>query len=111
MDERILMEGICNPLSKRGFATKNGRGILTNKRFIFCKHSIAKVLAIGALVNLTEGEYEYDILAENVVSAETKRHMLGKALFITTRDGVTRGYGITKSEHWNIALGNFTKNK
>lgn len=105
-EEKILMEGVCNPLSKRGFATKNGKGILTNKRFIFCKHSLAKVLTIGAFVNLTEGDYEYDIPVENIEKAEARRHMLGHALFITTKDGKEHGYGIAKPQHWNIALGN-----
>lgn len=106
MEEKVLMEGVCNPLSKKGFATKNGKGILTNKRFIYCKHSLAKVIAIGYWVNFTEGEYEYDIPVENIATAEVKRHMLGHALFITTKDGATKGYGITKAEHWKIALGN-----
>lgn len=91
------MEGICNPLSSKGFANKNGKGILTNKRFIFCKHSIAKVLAIGIWVNLTDGDYEYDIPVENIESVDVRRHMLGHAMFITTKDGETKGYGITKA--------------
>lgn len=110
MEEQILMEGVCNPLTKKGYATKNGKGILTNKRFIFCKHSIAKVLTIGIWINLTEGDYEYDIPVEDIEAAEVRRNKLGHGLFITTKDGITKGYGITKAEHWKIALGNAIKN-
>ncbi len=59
MEEKILIEGITNQVA--GLVVKNGHGVLTTKRFIYSKHSMAKIMAMGVLVNATKGTYEYDI--------------------------------------------------
>lgn len=105
MEEKVLVEGVANPIVKFGIV-KNGRGILTNKRFIFCKHGLAKVLAIGMLINLTKGEYEYDIPLSDIKSIETGKYKLGHALTITTNDGKVYKYGILKEADWKIAIAN-----
>ena len=100
--EKILMEGIANPVS--GLIVKNGHGILTNARFAFCKHSLAKTLTIGAFVNLTQGSYEYDIPLEDIATVVTERFRLGHALTITKKDGTVFKYGILKPKEWQFAF-------
>lgn len=106
MQEKVLMEGVANPLSKRGLATKNGHAVLTTVRFIFSKHSLAKVIAMGILVNATKGSYEYDIPLEQIAKAEVGKHLLGQALTITLKDGTVFKYGILKPLDWKIAWNN-----
>lgn len=48
MEEKILMEGITNQVA--GLVVKNGHGILTTKRFIYSKHSMAKIMSISAYI-------------------------------------------------------------
>ena len=59
MDEKIIIQGICNHI--KGALVENGHGMLTNQRFIYSKHSLAKIAAMGVLVNLTQGSYEFEI--------------------------------------------------
>ena len=56
MEERALMEGITNQVA--GLIVKNGHGVLTTKRFIYGKHSMAKIFVMGALVNATKGSFD-----------------------------------------------------
>jgi hypothetical protein len=107
MEEKVLIEGVANPLSKHNLALKNGHGVLTNKRFIFCKHNIAKILAIGIWVNLTKGDYDYDIPIEKIVKAEViSKGIRGDILYIYTDDGNVHKYGILKAVDWKIAFSN-----
>ena len=60
-DEEIaIKEGLCNRVKSKLFV-QNGHGLLTNKRFIYSKHSFAKIAVMGVLVNLTKGSYDFDI--------------------------------------------------
>ena len=102
MEEQVLMEGIANPVS--GLIIKNGHGALTTKRFIYAKHSMAKILALGAFVNLTKGSFEYDIPLDEMESAKVERFRLGHALTITKKDGKVIRYGIVKPEEWRRAF-------
>lgn len=106
MQEKVLMEGVANPLSKNGFATKNGHGVLTTKRFIYSKHSLAKIFVIGIFVNATKGTYDYELPMEDIASADTGKHLLGHAMTIIKKDGTTLKYGIMKPLDWKIAWGN-----
>ena len=107
MEEKILVEGVANPLSKHGFALKNGHGILTNKRFIFCKHSLAKTLTIGILINLTKGDYEYDIPVDEIERAEIiNKGIRGNVLCIYSNNGDIHKYAILKALDWKIAFSN-----
>jgi len=106
LEEKIYIEGVANPLSKRGFAFKNGRGVLTNKRFIYCKHSLAKTLTIGIWVNLTKGNYDYDIPLEKIKKVEIlNKGIRGHVLCIHTENEIYR-YGILKALDWEIAFNN-----
>ena len=58
--EKVLLEGLCNRIKSK-FNVQNGHGVLTNKRFIYDKQSIAKMAVIGLLVNFKKGTYDFDI--------------------------------------------------
>lgn len=103
MNETVLMEGIANPIRKSGFVG-NGRAALTNKRLVFFKHGIAKTLALGMLVNLTAGSFEYDIPISAMKDVSIRSHGLGHALIITCRDHSIYQYGITEPEKWMKAF-------
>ena len=102
MEEKILMEGITNQVA--GLVVKNGHGILTTKRFIYSKHSMAKIMVMGVLVNATKGSYEYDIPLEDIATATADRFRLGHALTITKKDGTVIKYGIAKPKEWQAAF-------
>lgn len=102
MAEQILMEGITNPVA--GLVVKNGHGILTSERFIYSKHSMAKIMAMGALVNATKGTYEYEIPLTDIAKATADRFRLGHALTITKKDGTVLKYGIAKPKEWQSAF-------
>ena len=102
MEEKILMEGITNQVA--GLVVKNGHGILTTKRFIYSKHSMAKIMVMGVLVNATKGSYEYDIPLEDIATATADRFRLGHALTITKKDGTVFKYGIVKPKEWQAAF-------
>jgi len=102
MEERVLMEGITNQVA--GLIVKNGHGVLTTKRFIYGKHSMAKIFVMGALVNATKGSFEYDIPLADIATATADRFRLGHALTITKKDGTVIKYGIAKPKEWQAAF-------
>ena len=105
-EEKILIEGVANSIKSK-FFVQNGHGVLTNKRFIYCKHSLAKTLAIGILINLTKGDYEYDIPLDKISKVEiVKKGIRGNFLYLHTDDGEVHKYGILKALDWNIAFNN-----
>lgn len=59
MHEAIISQGVCNRI--KGAFVENGHAMLTNQRFIYSKHSFAKIAVMGALVNLTKGDFDFDI--------------------------------------------------
>lgn len=104
-DEIILMQGLCNRV-KNPIFVQNGNAILSNKRFIYLKHNIAKTLAIGALVNITKGSYDFDIPLTNISSIEDGRQGLSKTIIINTKSGEKYNFYVTKREEWKIKLQN-----
>lgn len=102
MEEKVLMEGITNQVA--GLVIKNGHGVLTTERFIYSKHSMAKIIAMGVLVNATKGSYEYDIPLADIATATADRFRLGHALTITKKDGTVIKYGIAKPKEWQAAF-------
>ncbi len=74
MQETIILQGVCNRI--KGAFVENGHAMLTNQRFIYSKHSFAKIAVMGALVNLTKGDFDFDIpIADITDIEETKRLM------------------------------------
>lgn len=105
MQEKVLIEGLANQI--KGLVVGNGHGVLTNKRFIYSKHSLGKTIVMGALVNLTKGSCDYDITKDEIASIEVGKVRLSSCLIITKKNGEVLRYGITKSIDWKIAIDNF----
>lgn len=101
--ETILMKGLCNRVKSPLFV-QNGNAILTNQRFIYLKHSLAKTIAIGLLINLTEGSYDFDIPLRNISSIEDGRQGLSKTIIINTKDGERYNFIMTNREEWKIKI-------
>ena len=104
MEERVLIEGVANEV--KGFFVENGHGLLTNRRFIYSKHNVAKTLMIGALVNLTMGSFKYEIPLSDISSISVGSFRLGSALTIMTHSGGTYKFGVLKPTEWDIAIQN-----
>ena len=105
--EIIIMSGLCNRVKSKLFV-QNGSAILTNKRFIYLKHSLPKMAVIGAFVNLTSGSYDFDIPTDQFLSIEDGRQGISKTIIINTKDGNKYNFYFTNREQWKIELGNFT---
>ena len=101
--EVIIMKGLCNRV-KNPLLVQNGNALLTNKRFVYLKHSLAKIMVIGALVNLTKGSFDFDIPLENIASIEDGRQGISKTIIINTKDGERYNFYVTNREEWKIKL-------
>ena len=100
MQEKIVMEGLCNHI-KGTFNVQNGRGILTNQRFIYSRHKLSKIIAIGALVNLTQGDYEFEIPISDI-----KQGFSSNVLVVETKGGDSYKFAVAKYIEWEIAFNN-----
>lgn len=107
--EKIIMSGLCNRVKSTLFV-QNGSALLTNKRFIYIKHSLPKTFVLGAFVNLTKGDFEFDIPINQISSIEDGRQGISKTLIINTMDGIKYNFYFTKREEWKIAFGNLLNN-
>ncbi|NLE27063.1 MAG: hypothetical protein GX625_17320 [Clostridiaceae bacterium] len=106
MQEKIIMEGLCNRV-KGTFNVQNGRGILTDKRFIYSRHKLSKIIAIGALVNLTRGDYEFEIPVSEIKGISRGKHgFSSNVLVVDTNGGVPYKFAVTKYLEWEIAFNN-----
>lgn len=105
VSEIILMKGLCNR-GKSPLFVQNGNAILTNQRFIYLKHSLAKTIAIGAFINLTEGSYDFDIPLSNISNIEDGRQGISKTIIINTKNGERYNFYVTNREEWKIKIQN-----
>lgn len=103
--EIVIKEGLCNRCSGKLYV-ENGHGMLTNKRFIYSKHSLAKIAAIGILVNLTKGSFEFDIPISEITGIRDGKHGLSKTIIITTKQGNEYNFYFTDRERWKIEFNN-----
>ena len=101
--ETILMKGLCNRV-KSVMNVQNGNAILTNQRFIYLKHSLAKTLVIGAFINLTKGSYDFDIPLSEIVSIEDGRQGISKTIIMNTKSGEKYNFYFTNREEWKIKI-------
>lgn len=101
--ETILMQGLCNRVKSPLFV-QNGNAILTNRRFVYLKHSLAKIAAIGVLTYLTEGSYDFDIPLSNIANIEDGRQGISKTIIINTKDGKKYNFYVTNREEWKIKI-------
>lgn len=103
--EVVLMQGLCNRI-KSPFYVQNGKAMLTDRRFVYLKHSFVKTLAIGLLVNLTPGEYEFDIPLSEICSIEEGRQGVSQTIVINTKSGERYHFYFTNREQWKAAFRN-----
>lgn len=103
MQETIILQGTCNRI--KGAFVENGHGMLTNQRFIYSKHSFAKIAVMGVLVNLTQGDFEFEIPLNEISSVEETKRLLNKILVINTPKEEYRFF-FTKLQEWKIAFQN-----
>ena len=104
MQEKSMLEGLCNRIL--GAYVQNGHGMITNKRFVYSKHKFSTMFVMGALVNLTKGEYEFDIPASDIASVEETKRLFDKILVVNTKRGEQYSFFFTKREEWKIAFNN-----
>ena len=110
MEEKIIMEGLANRIKSKLYV-QNGHGILTNQRFIYSKHSLAKIATMGILVNLTKGDYEFDIPISGIKEITRGKHGFSKnVLVVTKKDGEAYKFAVTKYIEWEIAFNNILSN-
>lgn len=109
MDEKIIIQGICNHV--KGALVENGHGMLTNQRFIYSKHSLAKIAAMGVLVNLTQGSYEFEIPLSNISSVHEKKRLFSKVVQITTLSGEEYTFYFSRLMERKIAFSNLLPGK
>lgn len=104
MEEKILIQGVCNRI-KSAFV-ENGHGMLTNKRFIYSKHSLTKIAAMGVLVNLTRGDFDFDIQMSNIKEVSERKRLFQRILVVTTFSGDEYSFYFSKIEEWKIHFDN-----
>ncbi|WP_410074607.1 zinc ribbon domain-containing protein [Anaerostipes sp.] len=99
-DEEIaIKEGLCNRVKSKLFV-QNGHGLLTNKRFIYSKHSFAKIAVMGVLVNLTKGSYDFDIPISDIKEIKDGRQGISKTIIICTKSGEEYNFYFKDREKW-----------
>ena len=108
MEEKILIEGLCNRV--KGAFVENGHAMLTNKRFIYSKHSLTKIAAMGVLVNLTKGDFDFEIKIEDIKEVSEANRLFDKILVVSTMSGDEYKFFFTKLEEWKIHFNNLLSN-
>lgn len=108
MEEKILIEGLCNRV--KGAFVENGHAALTNKRFIYSKHSLTKIAAMGVLVNLTKGDFDFEIKIEDIKEVSEAKRLFDKILVVSTMSGDEYKFFFTKLEEWKIHFNNLLSN-
>ena len=108
MEEKILIEGLCN--RGKGAFVENGHAMLTNKRFIYSKHSLTKIAAMGVLVNLTKGDFDFEIKIEDIKEVSEAKRLFDKILVVSTMSGDEYKFFFTKLEEWKIHFNNLLSN-
>lgn len=103
--EIVIKEGLCNRVKSK-FFVQNGHGLLTNKRFIYSKHSLGKILVAGPFVNLTKGSYEFEIPVDGIAEIADGRQGVSKTIIIRTKSGDEYNFYFSDRQVWLIEFGN-----
>lgn len=103
--EIVIKEGLCNRVKSKLFV-QNGHGMLTNKRFIYSKHSLAKIAVMGVLANLTKGSFDFDIPVSEISGIRDGRQGVSKTIIITTKSGDEFNFYFSDRERWIIEFNN-----
>lgn len=106
--EIVLKEGLCNRIKSKLFV-ENGHGLLTNKRFIYSKHSLAKMAVMGVLVNATKGDYDFEISIKDISGIKEGRQGISKTIIICTRSGEEFNFYFNDKLKWEIEFNNLIR--
>lgn len=106
--ETVLKEGLCNRVKSK-FFVENGHGYLTNKRFIYSRHSIGKTLVMGVFVNLTKGDYDFEIPVSEISEIADGQQGFSKTIIIRTKSGQEYNFYFSDRQRWIIEFGNVIK--
>lgn len=106
--EIVLKEGLCNRIKSKLFV-ENGHGLLTNKRFIYSKHSLAKIAVMGVLVNATKGDYDFEISIKDISGIKEGRQGISKTIIICTRSGEEFNFYFNDKLKWEIEFNNLIR--
>ena len=106
--EIVIKEGLCNRVKSKLFV-ENGHGLLTNKRFIYSKHSLAKIAVMGVLVNATKGSFDFEIAIEDIWGIKEGRQGISKTIIICTKSGEEFNFYFTDKLKWEIEFQNLIK--
>ena len=117
-DETVIMEGLCNRVKSKSHV-QNGKGTLTNRRFIYqekfraLQNAIQTVLDISVLLGesrvsgldaLSEEDMDFSIPLSDIVSIEYGRQGISKTLIFNTKSGASFNFYFTKREKWKSAI-------
>ena len=69
------------------FTGSTGTGMVTNKRVVFKKISLAKILVLGPWALLTEGNLDLDLPYSEIQDVRIGKIKFTKAVIITAKDG------------------------
>lgn len=83
--------------------------MLTNKRFIYSKHSLAKIATMGLFVNLTKGSYDFEIPISEMTGIHDGRQGVSKTIVICTQSGENYNFYFTDRERWIIEFNNLIR--
>lgn len=106
--EIVLKEGLCNRIKSKLFV-ENGHGLLTNKRFIYSKHSLAKMAVMGVLVNATKGDFDFEIPIKDISGIKEGRQGISKTIIICTRSGEEFNFYFNDKLKWEIEFNNLIR--
>ena len=103
--ETTLFVGQVNRVMSGKFFVQNGRGVLTNKRFIFYRYGKLKFLIFGSFINFTKGRYDFDIPLSSVARVSQGKHGVSdQVIVIETKEGETFMFSIFKYSEWEQAF-------
>jgi hypothetical protein len=97
--ETVVREGLCNRVKSKLFV-QNGHGMLTTRRFVYSTHSLAKIAAIGALVNLTKGTFDFEIPLSEITEIREGRQGISKTLLLVVRSGEKYNFYFSNRLQW-----------
>ena len=104
MNEKVKMYDNCI-YYKNALINQHGYAILTDQRFIFSKHSLAKCIVWDELINVTKANYEFDIPLCNIQSISRKRYGFNKnVMAIKLAHGEIYKFSVNDYSTWEAAF-------
>lgn len=87
VNEEILAKNKVGMSKNNSFTGSTGTGMVTNKRVVFKKISLAKILVLGPWALLTEGNLDLDLPYSEIQDVRIGKIKFTKAVIITAKDG------------------------